>query len=55
MPASPNHFPLVVVSWGAADCPSGLGVAAIEWRRGATAEKENTARIGGFRVHCNSE
>eukprot|EP00775_Hariotina_reticulata_P001567 gene1567-1907_t len=34
---------------------SGLGIAAIEWRRGASAEKDNTARVGGFRIHCNSE
>ncbi|KAF8070901.1 hypothetical protein HT031_000982 [Scenedesmus sp. PABB004] len=37
------------------DCPRGQGVAAIEWRRANSAEKDHTARVGGLRLHCSSE
>lgn len=36
-------------------CPAGTAVAAIDWRRVPGTEKDNTARIAGFAVHCGSE
>jgi hypothetical protein len=36
-------------------CPSGTGIAAIDWRRVPGLEKDTTARIAGVRVHCGTE
>ncbi|WIA11451.1 hypothetical protein OEZ85_011568 [Tetradesmus obliquus] len=36
-------------------CPAGQGVAAIEWRRASASEKDHTARVGGFQIHCSTE